>query len=119
VQNVVPAETKAAAPPGPQASATRSVEPVPPEAPTGFWRDQTISFQVATRLGFNRNLYRSQIQVASAGGIVTLRGHVSSREQVAQAIAVARDVYGVREVRSELRVGPPDYVFPDPATGVQ
>jgi len=119
VQNVVPAETKAAAPPGPQASATRSVEPVPPEAPTGFWRDQTISFQVATRLGFNRNLYRSQIQVASAGGIVTLRGHVSSREQVAHAIAVAREVYGVREVRSELRVGTPDYVFPDPATGVQ
>jgi serine/threonine protein kinase len=119
VQNVVPAERQAAAAPGPQASATRSAEPVPPEGPTGFWRDQAISFQVATRLGFNRNLYRSQIQVAAAGGIVTLRGHVSSREQVAHAIAVARDVYGVREVRSELRVGTPDYVFPEPATGVQ
>jgi tRNA A-37 threonylcarbamoyl transferase component Bud32 len=119
VQNVVPAETKAAAAPRPQAPAARADGSAPPEAPTGFWRDQAISFQVATRLGFNRNLYRSQIQVASAGGIVTLRGQVSSREQVAQAIAVARDVYGVREVRSELRVGPPDYVFPDPATGVQ
>ncbi len=115
VQNVIPAERKAAAVPGPQASATPAAEPVPPEAPTGFWRDQAISFQVATRLGFNRNLYRSQIQVESVGGVVTLRGHVPSREQVAQAIAVARDVYGVREVRSELRLGAPDYVFPDPA----
>jgi hypothetical protein len=119
VQNIAPAERQAAAAPGPPASATRAAEPAPPEAPTGFWRDQAISFQVATRLGFNRNLYRSQIQVASAGGIVTLRGHVPSREQVAQAIAVARDVYGVREVRSELRVGAPDYVFPDPAIGLQ
>jgi hypothetical protein len=119
VQNVVPAETKAAAAPRPQAPAARADGSAPPDAPTGFWRDQAISFQVATRLGFNRNLYRSQIQVASAGGIVTLRGHVSSREQVAQAIAVAREVYGVREVRSELRVGAPDYVFPDPAIGPQ
>jgi serine/threonine protein kinase len=119
VQHIAPAERPAVAAPGPPASATRAAEPAPPDAPTGFWRDQAISFQVATRLGFNRNLYRSQIQVASAGGVVTLRGHVSSREQVAQAIAVAREVYGVREVRSELRVGAPDYVFPDSTIGLQ
>jgi hypothetical protein len=119
VQNIAPAERQAAAAPGPPASATRATEPAPPEAPTGFWRDQAISFQVATRLGFNRDLFRSQIKVTSVGGIVTLRGHVSSREQVAQAIAVARDVYGVREVRSELRVGAPDYVFPDSTIGPQ
>jgi tRNA A-37 threonylcarbamoyl transferase component Bud32 len=118
-QSVVPAERKATAVPGPQASATRADRSAPPEAPTGFWRDQAISFQVATRLGFNRNLYRSRIQVESAGGVVTLRGHVPSREQVADAIAVARDVYGVREVRSELRVGAPEYVFPDTAIGAQ
>ena len=113
VQSVVPAEPKARAEPGPRASA------VAPEAPTGFWRDQAIAFQVATRLSFNRDLYRSRIQVESAGGVVTLRGHVPAREHVPQAIAVARDVYGVRDVRSALRVGAPDYVFPDPATGLQ
>jgi serine/threonine-protein kinase len=113
VQSVVPAEPKAVAKPGPRAPAAA------PEAPTGFWRDQAISFQVATQLSFNRDLYRSRIQVESAGGVVTLRGHVPAREHVAQAIAVARDVYGVREVRSALRVGAPDYVFPDPATGLQ
>jgi hypothetical protein len=119
VQNIVPAQRKAAAAPGPQAAATRADASAPPEAPTGFWRDQAISFQVATRLSFNRNLYRSRIQAESAGGVVTLRGHVPSREDVAHAIAVARGVYGVREVRSELRVGAPDYAFPDPTIGPQ
>jgi hypothetical protein len=118
VQNVVPAKRKAAAP-GPQASIARADGSTPREAPTGFWPDQAISFKVATKLAFNRNLYRSRIQVESAGGVVTLRGQVPSREQVAQAIAVARDVYGVREVRSELRVSAPDYAFPDPAIGLQ
>jgi osmotically-inducible protein OsmY len=64
-------------------------------------------------------LYRSGIQVQSASGIVTLRGHVPSREHVAHAIALARAVEGVRDVRSELRVGAREYVFPDSVTGLQ
>ncbi|HSD52872.1 MAG TPA: protein kinase [Burkholderiales bacterium] len=119
VQSIVAAQPKAAAAPGPQAAATRADASAPPEAPTGFWRDQAISFQVATKLGFDRSLYRSQVHVESAAGVVTLRGHVPSREDVAHAIAVARGVYGVREVRSELRVGAPDYVFPDPTIGLR
>ncbi|HSD42810.1 MAG TPA: BON domain-containing protein [Burkholderiales bacterium] len=119
VQPAVPAERKVAAAPPSQTSGTRTEVPASPDATTSFWRDQAIAFQVATRMGFNRDLYRSRIQVESAGGVVTLRGHVPSREHAAQAIAVAREINGVREVRSELRVGAPEYVFPDPSIGLQ
>ena len=122
---LVPPDTQAVAMP-PQASAPQVASPAPPRpAPAppgpapGFWDDQAIAFKVATGLSFDRMLYRSGIQVQSASGIVTLRGHVPSREHVAHAIALARAVEGVRDVRSELRVGAREYVFPDSVTGLQ
>jgi serine/threonine-protein kinase len=115
VPEIVPPEPQAAVAPQPP----RLAAPPPARPAISFWDDQAIAFRVATGLSFDRMLYRSGIQVESAGGIVTLRGNVPSREQVAHAIAVARAIEGVREVRSELRIGARDYVFPDSATGLQ
>jgi tRNA A-37 threonylcarbamoyl transferase component Bud32 len=117
VPEIVPPAPQAHVAPAPQAPHVAAPSPATPA--TSFWDDQAIAFRVATGLSFDRMLYRSGIQVESAGGIVTLRGHVPSREHVAHAIARARAVEGVREVRSALRVGARDYVFPDSATGLQ
>jgi serine/threonine-protein kinase len=115
---VAPERQPVAAQP-PQAPAPRVAAPVQAEPAVGFFDNQAIAFKVATRLSFDRMLYRSGIRVESAGGIVTLRGHLPTREHVAHAIAVARAVEGVRDVRSELRIGVRDYVFPDPVIGLQ
>lgn len=117
VPEIVPSEPQAAVAPAPQAPRVAAPPPARPE--TSFWDDQAIAFRVGTGLSFDRMLYRNGIQVTSVGGIITLRGYVPSREHVARAIAVARAVEGVREVRSELRVGAREYVFPDSATGLQ
>jgi hypothetical protein len=92
-----PSPTEASAAPGPR---------------VGFWGDQRIMFEVATRLAFKPALSRTQIKVESAGGVVTLRGDVPSAAHATEAVAAARTVAGVRNVHSDLRVGQPAYVFP-------
>ncbi len=57
----------------------------------------------------NRALVREQlpalaIDVQTRDGVVTLRGHVPNRDAAQRAIAVTRNVPGVREVRDELRI---------------
>ncbi len=74
---------------------------------SGFWRDQAIATKVAAKLHFNRDLWRSGIEVETRGGVVTLRGSVPSQALIAEAVSIAGAVSGVRAVRSELRVGPP------------
>lgn len=48
----------------------------------------------------------SRIDVDAAEGVVTLRGTVGSDRAARDAVAAARGVTGVREVKSELRVQP-------------
>lgn len=107
-----PSVAREAVGPQPPQPPPAPTEPSLPGNPPGFWRDQAIAFQVATRLSFNDSLRRNPVKVESSGGVVTLRGEMPSSKHVAEAIAVARAVDGVRSVRSELRVGAPAYVFP-------
>lgn len=99
--------------PAPAAAAPAAPRPATqPDAPpdprsSGFWRDQAITTKVAAKLHFNRNLWRSGIEVETKGGVVTLRGSVPSSALIAEAVSIASGVSGVRAVRSELRVGPP------------
>jgi serine/threonine-protein kinase len=79
------------------------------EAPAGFWRDQGINTKVVAKLHFNRKLWRTGIQAETKGGVVTLRGNVPSQALIAEAVSIAGGVSGVRAVRSELRIGAPDY----------
>jgi serine/threonine-protein kinase len=106
-----PAERLAAATPAPRAEppAPKAEAPREEEPPTGFWRDQGITTKVAGKLQFNRRLWRTGIQVETKAGVVTLRGQVPSQDLIDEAVRLAREVYGVRAVRNELRIGQPDF----------
>jgi serine/threonine-protein kinase len=100
-----PERTASASPaPAPKAEPAREEEP-----PTGFWRDQGITTKVAGKLQFNRRLWRTGIQVETREGVVTLRGNVPSQELIDEAVRITREVYGVRAVRNELKLGQPDF----------
>jgi hyperosmotically inducible protein len=47
----------------------------------------------------------TDINVRSNGGVVTLTGEVPSNDEAQKAIATARRIPGVRDVKSELKVG--------------
>jgi hypothetical protein len=106
-----PAERVAAATPAPRAEppAPKAEAPREEEPPTGFWRDQGITTKVAGKLQFNRRLWRTGIQVETKAGVVTLRGQVPSQDLIDEAVRLAREVYGVRAVRNELKIGQPDF----------
>jgi serine/threonine-protein kinase len=99
-----PTERVAAAKVPPPAAPAREEQP-----PTGFWRDQGITTKVAAKLQFNRKLWRTGIQVETKEGVVTLRGNVPTQALIDEAVRVTREVYGVRAVRNELKIGEPDY----------
>lgn len=67
--------------------------------------DATIATRVKTALLNEPELKALDIQVAADNGVVTLTGAVPSEPQQSRAIAVARTVGGVRDVRSSLKVG--------------
>jgi hyperosmotically inducible periplasmic protein len=59
-----------------------------------------------------------RIDVTTGDGIVTLRGAVQSEQERRQAVALARNTDGVRDVRDELTIEPADRTDREsPATG--
>jgi len=66
--------------------------------------DATMTARVRTALLNDPDLPGRGIAVATSAGVVTLSGRVGSKEEEQQAIAVARRIHGVREVRSSLQV---------------
>jgi osmotically-inducible protein OsmY len=67
--------------------------------------DLTISTQVKIALIADPRLGEFRIDAATLHGVVTLQGMVPSQADVDEAIAVARKVRGVKDVKSELKVG--------------
>ena len=81
----------------------RSREPIP--HPSELLEiDNQIRSEILTRLHNHQALRQSRdcIDVAFANGVATLRGIVRTPVHVELATAAAREVQGVREVRSEL-----------------
>ena len=72
---------------------------------TGVMDDATISTRVKTVLLNDPQVAATKIDVSTTGGIVTLSGSVKSKADEARAIEIARQVTGVREVKSSLIVG--------------
>jgi hyperosmotically inducible periplasmic protein len=66
--------------------------------------DATISTRVRTALLNDPQVGALRIDVASSGGVVTLTGTARSRNEEQRAVALARGVDGVKDVRSELKV---------------
>jgi hyperosmotically inducible protein len=68
--------------------------------------DAGITAQVKTALLNDPEVGGMRIDVDTSKGLVTLSGVVKSKDEEAKAIAIARRVDGVRDVRSTLQVSP-------------
>lgn len=66
--------------------------------------DAVITSTVQQRLATDQTLQGAAIDVATAEGVVTLVGRVSSEEHRVRAETLARSVEGVRNVRNLVRV---------------
>jgi serine/threonine-protein kinase len=104
-----PERTAAVTPVPAPVLAPKAEPPRQEEPPTGYWRDQGITTKVAGKLQFNRKLWRTGIQIETKEGVVTLRGNVPSQDIIDEAVRITREVYGVRAVRNELKIGQPDF----------
>jgi hyperosmotically inducible protein len=66
--------------------------------------DALITAKVTTGLAIDRTLRSSHIEVATRGGVVTLKGPAPSAAARARAEEIARNVQGVTSVENRLRV---------------
>ena len=67
--------------------------------------DASIQTSVKTALLNDPQVNATNIAVAVANGVVTISGPVRSAAEAQRAVQVARQVQGVRDVHSELKVG--------------
>lgn len=67
--------------------------------------DLTITTRVKTAL-INEPAIAATIDVETFQGVVTLSGKVKSKDEEAKAIAVARGIRGVTDVKSKLQIQP-------------
>ena len=68
--------------------------------------DAGITTSVKSRLAADEAVKAYQVDVDTANHVVTLRGDVETAAQKEQAIRIARDTEGVRDVIDQLRVNP-------------
>jgi osmotically-inducible protein OsmY len=89
----------------------------PSAATSASLDDATITTQVKTVLVNDRAINVARIDVETFKGIVTLSGRVDSKDEEARAIALARTVKGVADVKSTLQIGPAPRSMPDARLG--
>ena len=68
--------------------------------------DASISTRVKIALLNDPRVGSLRLDAKTFQGVVTLSGTVKSQAEVDQAIAAARKIKGVRDVKSELRIQP-------------
>jgi hyperosmotically inducible protein len=74
------------------------------EAAEQYASDTAITTKVKTALIAEPNLKALDVNVETQNGVVQLAGFVESAEQIHKAVAVAKGVSGVREVKNDLRL---------------
>jgi osmotically-inducible protein OsmY len=67
--------------------------------------DASITAQVKTVLLNDPQVNATKIDVSSQNGVVTMSGTVRSKAEEDRAIQLARQVSGVKDVRSSLKIG--------------
>jgi osmotically-inducible protein OsmY len=67
--------------------------------------DATITTRVKTALLNEPDIAIARIEVDTFKGVVTLSGRLKSKEDEAKAIAAARKINGVTDVKSNLQIG--------------
>ncbi len=68
--------------------------------------DATITTRVKTALLNDPNVNATRIDVSTALGVVTLSGIVRSQAEADRAVAIARKIPGVKDVKSTLQIQP-------------
>jgi len=68
--------------------------------------DALITAKVREQLALDPKISALDLRVTTQQGVVTLYGHVDSREQAAAAVAAALRTEGVRMVENRLEVRP-------------
>lgn len=68
--------------------------------------DATITTRVKTSLLNDPDVGGMRIDVDTFKGVVTLSGRVKTREEEAKAVALARKISGVTDVKSTLQIQP-------------
>jgi osmotically-inducible protein OsmY len=68
--------------------------------------DATITTRVKTSLLNDPDVGGLRIDVDTFKGVVTLSGRVKTKEEEAKAVALARKIGGVTEVKSSLQIQP-------------
>jgi hyperosmotically inducible protein len=66
--------------------------------------DQTLKMRVQTSLMNTAGVHPSEVTTVVAQGVVTLSGTVHSQAEADAAVAAARRVEGLKDVRSDLKV---------------
>jgi hyperosmotically inducible protein len=74
-------------------------------ADSGAFDDATISTRVKTALLNDPDIGALRIDVNTAQGVVTLSGQARSAAEAQKAVQLAHSVPGVKDVKSELKVG--------------
>jgi osmotically-inducible protein OsmY len=88
----------------PETAATTGTYREAGERAEATFSDAWITSKVQSRFYLDDEVKGRDIEVTSTGGVVTLRGSVGSYGERVQAVALARNTDGVREIRDELRV---------------
>ena len=68
--------------------------------------DSTITAQVKTSLLNDKDVGGLRIDVDTFKGVVTLSGRVKSKDEETKALALARTIHGVKDVKSTLQIEP-------------
>jgi len=91
----------------PACAGGQSVRATPSAAPAGAAVDDaTITARVKTVLLNDPQVAATKIDVTTTAGVVTMSGAVKSKADEARAIELARQVNGVKDVKSTLVVSP-------------
>lgn len=72
--------------------------------PAGVSADDAVTAAIRARIQADTGLARSNIQVGSTNGVVTLSGTASGYEQIGQAMKLALETEGVQRVVSLVQV---------------
>ena len=73
---------------------------------SGSMDDIVITAQVKTTLLNDQQISATKIDVTTTAGVVTVSGIVKSEAEAARVVELAKQVAGVREVKSTLQVTP-------------
>ncbi len=70
----------------------------------GFMDDSTVTAKAKAALVDDKDIKSTSISVNTAQGVVTLSGFVASQDQAVKAVAVVKNVEGVKSVSDKLQV---------------